>query len=641
MPELTFFVGKGGVGKTTVSSAFALRQALKHPRQRVLLISTDPAHSLADVLQVRLGRNPGTVPLPKGAKLHAWQVDAEKMFRNFLAEHKEQMLEIIDAGAIFSRKDIEPLLDTSLPGLAEISALLAIHDALRSGNYDAIVVDTAPFGHTLRLFQLPEHFLRFLEFLELAASRDAVLAAHFGGKPGRVGGDFLMRWRDMVEGIHRALSKEAQVILVTTPEKFSLKESVRCAAELAKDQPPVEISAVVLNRAATGRPSCAICRKRSQATRSAQTFLEQNFSGKEIYSGEDPGSPILGTADLAAFGQHVFSRTRLRVASPAPKSAPIKLKETRWPSLEVPLSFVLGKGGVGKTTISASLGFCTRASTNMPVEICSVDPAPSLDDIFRQPVADRAVPVLGDPKYRASEMDSAALFREWIADIRSKIDQATRAEVSGLHVDLSFERQLLSQLLEIVPPGIDEVLAIFRIMNLLRDGSQRVVIDMAPTGHALELLRMPERMLAWTRPLLKTLAAHRTLALARDAAVAIAELGQWVRELLGVLRDPRLAQVHVVMLAEPLPDRETARLVSQLKRQRQAATSLFVNRVLLEDDVGDCARCRRAMSWQHATLRNLRARYRNTKIYVVRNFPDEIAGKPGLRSFTRKLWRLA
>ena len=640
MPQLIFFIGKGGVGKTTVSCAYAVRQAAKNPRQRVLLISTDPAHSLADALQTRLSDKPTTVHLPKARKLQAWQVNATTLFRDFLAEYKEQILDVIDAGAIFSREDIEPLLDTTLPGLAEVAGLLAVHDAMESGKYESIVVDTAPFGHTLRLFQLPEHFMRLMNFLELAASRDAILAAHFGGGARRAGGDFLRRWREMVDGIQKAFTKQAKLFLVTSPEKFSLNESVRCVAELAQDDPPIEVSAVVLNRAVADKANCPICSKRAQQTKAAVSFLQKNFAGKRVFRGEDPGSPILGAADLAAFAEHMFSAKPLRVNRRAPRSPGIQLKRLDWPALTVTLSLTSGKGGVGKTTISAALGFKTRMNLKEPVEICSVDPAPSLDDVFQKPIGDRARPVLGDPKYRASEMDSAALFKSWIREIRAKIEEATGGEVSGIHVDLTFERQLLSELLDIVPPGVDEVLAIFRIMDSLSSARQKVVIDMAPTGHALELLRMPERILAWTRPLLKTLAAHRTLALARDAAVSIAELGQRVRELIGILHDEREAQIHVVMLAEPMPDRETQRLISELEVQKLPAKSLFVNRVLFEDDVGNCRRCGRAMLWQRTTLSGLRRKYRGMDIYVVRNFPEEIAGKSGLQSLTKELWRL-
>ncbi|MGH9530269.1 MAG: ArsA family ATPase, partial [Terriglobales bacterium] len=150
MRRLLFFIGKGGVGKTTVSAAFALRAARQNPRQRVLLLSTDPAHSLSDILQLSLRDKPAKVPRRGFRSLDVWQINFEKLFAQFLAEHKESILKILDAGSIFSREDIEPLLDTMLPGMAEVSALLAIHDALASGKYSHIVVDTAPFGHTLR-----------------------------------------------------------------------------------------------------------------------------------------------------------------------------------------------------------------------------------------------------------------------------------------------------------------------------------------------------------------------------------------------------------------------------------------------------------------------------------------------------------
>jgi arsenite-transporting ATPase len=312
----------------------------------------------------------------------------------------------------------------------------------------------------------------------------------------------------------------------------------------------------------------------------------------------------------------------------------------------VPLSFVLGKGGVGKTTISAALGVSTRQGKKHPVQICSVDPAPSLDDIFQKAIGDKPVSVLGDPNFHASEMDSVAIFAQWVREVRANIEDATGAEVSGIHVDLSFERQLLSELLEIVPPGVDEVLAIFRILDLLSNDlssgrDQRLVIDMAPTGHALELLRMPDQILAWTRPLLKTLASHRTLAAARDAAVKIAGLGQQVRELIGLLKDRARARIYIVLLPELLPDRETERLVSGLRTLHLIPKSMFVNRVIFAKDVGRCPRCIRSMQRQQVVIARLGKKYKGVDIYVVRNFPKEIAGKAALDAFTGELWQVA
>ncbi len=644
MRELAFFVGKGGVGKTTVSAAYAVHNAVRHPTERILLLSSDPAHSLTDILQVRLDGKPRPVRLRARGRLYAWQIDAERRFREFLDEHRERILQVIEMGSIFTRDDIEPLIDSTLPGMAEVSALLAIDDAIASGQYQQIVVDTAPFGHTLRLFSLPEQFVRFLDFLELSASRDQVLAAHFGGPVPGPPFAFLRQWRSMVERIKAALAREAKVFLVTTAEKFSLNEAARCRDILAGYSPPIAIGRVVLNRVVSrGRwrtPGCHACNRRVIAAEQARHFLKQHFRDAVIYVGEDPGSPILGAAELASFGKHVFAGKSLQITTRPPKSQPVQLKRVDWPILNTELSFVLGKGGVGKTTVAAALGFATRKQKEAPVEICSVDPAPSLEDVFATQVGDQSRPVLHDKDFRASELDSAALFHLWVRELKSNIDEATTAEVSGIHVDLSFERRLLEQLLEIVPPGVDEVLAIFRILDLVANRGEAVLIDMAPTGHGLELLRMPDRILSWTRPLLKTLAMHRTLAIAREAGVKIAELAHRVRELVAFLKSPDQARVWAVMLPEPLPDRETQRLVRQLHDLRLTPQRIFVNRVLFAKDVGTCKRCRSAMAWQQATLRALKRHYSGTSVYVIRNFANEIAGKAALARFTAELWEL-
>jgi len=638
--RLALFVGKGGVGKTTVSAAYAVHQALQHPRDAILLLSTDPAHSLSDIFQRPLSSKVTGARLQKG-KLQVWQVDAEKQFRAFLNNRRVEILSILERGSIFSQEEIEPFLDATLPGMAEMAALLAIDDALQSGRYAHVVVDTAPFGHTLRLFEMPEHFRRFLAFLKFAASRDQVLAAHFGGSAQLVGEPLLSDWTRTVEQLLRAFRQQAEIFLVTTPEQFALNESLRCSEALRKLSPPLEISSLILNRAVVNGGGCRSCRKRQQATRDAGMLLKKSFAKSRLFVGQDSGAPVVGVEGLKVFGAHVFCGKRLTWDPSAPKSPDVKLVRTEWPVLATPLSMVLGKGGVGKTTVSAALGFHTRLEKRLAVEICSVDPAPSLDDVFQAEIGDAPRAVLGDAKFRASEMDSVAAFRSWAARTKDLIDSSMTSDRTRVHVDLWFERQLFEQLLESVPPGVDETLAVFRILDLLGDAEKRVVIDMAPTGHAIELLRTPERILVWTRLLLKTLAAHRKLAVVQDAGVEVAALGHRIRDLVKLLVDPKRARVYVVMLAETLPDRETERLLADLKSLKLPTGALFVNRLLFPQDVRKCPRCRRARAWQSATVSKLKKGFPGIHIFVARNFPDEIAGKKGLRSFTAELWSLA
>lgn len=633
MPRFTFVIGKGGVGKTTVSSALALYTATQRPRARVLLLSTDPAHSLEDVLQVSLSDR--ARKLRPSEKLYARQLDAESSVAEFLEAQREGILRILESGSLFTREELGPLLDSALPGMSEVAALLTIHDLLDS-DFEEVVIDTAPMGHTLRLFELPAHLERFLRLLEIAGSRDQVLAAHFGGRVTE--NPHLALWQEMVRRVAWALSRDhARLVLVTAPEKFSLNESLRARDQLRNAPVPLGVDEVVLNRAVVDPGDCERCNRTAKRTAHAERFLERQFAGVPLRMALDPGGPILGAEALLAFGKQIFGHDTSKPASAKPvRRNSLALKKVEWPTLDVPLTLTVGKGGVGKTTISAGLAFHSRQKhPSQTVTICSIDPAPSLDDVFETDVQSQLRPVLKDSKLRAAEIDAVAEYQRWADEMKQKVEAATSTEVRGVHLDLSFERDLFLALLDVVPPGVDEIFATFRILNLIAERG-RVQIDMAPTGHALEVLRTPARLLGWARLLLKTLAHHRTLPLARDAAVEIATVSQRVRELASALTDSQQSSVWVVMLAEPLPDRETQRLIASLQTMKASLSGVIVNRVLRCHD--DCARCERTIASQRQTIDTIRKW--KLPVYVVPEFENEIAGKPGLQKLTKSLWRL-
>ena len=345
-------------------------------------------------------------------------------------------------------------------------------------------------------------------------------------------------------------------------------------------------------------------------------------------------------AALRSFGAHIFEGRKLArsvVARPR-KPVSFQLEAAAWPELATPLTLTLGKGGVGKTTISAGLAYHHRKSRERDgVVVCSIDPAPSLDDVFATKIGDKLQAVLRDRKLWAIEIDAMAEFQQWTGQMRAKLNDAMTGEQRGIHLDLSLDRKFLLALLDVVPPGVDEIFAIFRIVDLLQTGG-RVVIDMAPTGHALEVLRTPARMLAWARVLLKTLAAHRTLPIAHDVAVEVATLSQNVRELAAILRDRKRCRLAVVTLPEPLPDYETQRLLQGLKELNAPLGTVFVNRVLIGDQV--CARCKLAAQWQALSLASLRRQLRGREIFVAPEFDEPISGPKGLQQLTRKVFRL-
>ena len=632
--RLTFFLGKGGVGKTTISTAYALNAAAKRS-QKVVLISTDPAHSLADVLDVSLNSGMQTLRSAGAGKLSVWQVDAGARFQEFLDEYRDAITDLIEQGTFLSKTEIESFLETTLPGLAEVSALLTISDLLESGKFDEIVVDTAPIGHTLQLFRIPTQLARFLDFLELSGKRDQVLAQHFGGNVAAMRPPVLDQWDAVLTSLRAALSSEqAKLVMVTSAETFSLEEAARTAQILEEDA-HAQIGEVVINRVVTRAGKCSRCQKRAHLYAAAEKFVAQHFPDAGILVGEDPGAPLIGAENLRSFGQHVFDKKPLKLKTVHPEQEPApELKPTKWPVTQAQLTLTLGKGGVGKTTISGGLAYARRKhNPRGNLLICSTDPAPSLDDLFEQEVGATPKPVLGDKRFGAVEVDSTAEYLAWSRKVKRIISESLQVEQGNLHGELSFEHEMISALLDIVPPGVDEIFAVFKLLDFIETRNLALVIDMAPTGHALELLRTPERLVVWTRLLLKSLAGHSKLPLAQDLAVEVASISQRARELADLLKDRKSASVYVVMLPEPLPDRQTGRLLDSLTDLGMRPAAIFVNRILPQTET--CPRCRLAREWQLATL----ARLQRGKLtyYAVPDFEQQIAGKAGLERLTKRL----
>ena len=619
-----------------MSTAYALYASRKRGRN-VVLISTDPAHSLADVLDVRLKSGMQTLRVSGPGKLSVWQVDAGVRFQEFLDQYRDAITALVEQGTFLSKSEIESFLETTLPGLAEVSALLTVSDLLESKKFDEIVVDTAPIGHTLQLFRIPTQLARFLEFLELSGKRDQVLAQHFGGSVAAQRPKVLDEWDTVLARLRSALSSEqSKLVMVSSAEKFSLEEASRTARMLKEDS-GAEISQVVLNRIVDRGGRCKRCQERAALYDSALKFMERRFPKADIFRGEDPGAPLIGVENLRAFGHHVFEDKPLKVKAAHPKPAPaVKLEAADWPVRKTRITLTLGKGGVGKTTISGGLAYARRK--RRPKEnllICSTDPAPSLDDLFEQKVGANPKSVLKDKHFGAAEVDSTAEYLAWSRKVKQILAQSLEIQQGGVHVELSFEHEMISALLDIVPPGVDEIFAVFKLLDFIEAKKLALVIDMAPTGHALELLRTPQRLVVWTRLLLKSLSAHRKLPLAQELAVEVASISQRARELAELLKDPKSASVFVVMLPEPLPDRQTGRLLASLTDLRLMPAAIFVNRVLPETKPEECPRCGWAREWQLATLAGLQMD--KLTHYAVPDFEGQIAGAAGLAKLTHRL----
>jgi arsenite-transporting ATPase len=248
--KILLHTGKGGVGKTTVSAVTAIAAAARG--HRTLVLSTDPAHSLADVLGVPIGPDPGPVDGAPG--LWAAQVDTRVRLEQAWSTIREYLVRVLAARGM-AEVQAEEL--TELPGAEEVLALLEVRRHADSGRFDAIVVDCAPSGDTLRLLALPETVSFYAGRLigaqrrvlrTVAASLVGGPAFGAGGMPGSEVRDALGDLLAELAAARTLLTDPASCLvrLVLTPERVVLAEARRLHTALALHGYPVD--AVLVNR---------------------------------------------------------------------------------------------------------------------------------------------------------------------------------------------------------------------------------------------------------------------------------------------------------------------------------------------------------------------------------------------------------
>jgi arsenite-transporting ATPase len=294
---------------------------------------------------------------------------------------------------------------------------------------------------------------------------------------------------------------------------------------------------------------------------------------------------------------------------------------------------VTGKGGVGKTTVAAALAQAAAGPVRRRVLLLSVDPAHSLGDVLGIQLggATRRVPGTGGRLY-AREVDAAAALEIEREALRSAIGRAMSQRAGGVRVELGHDREVLERLLDLHPPGLDEIVALVSVIEAL-DPYDLIVLDTAPTGHALRLLGMPDAAAAWLAEVMRLLLKYRQVARVGDVGERVVRLSRGVRRLQGLLRDGREARAVVVTRPEELPRRETDRLLDALVELKLKTAAILVNTE--QPAAGGCARCRavaRTEADEVARLALSPARPRACDIIVA---PLEVPPPRGLARIAR------
>ncbi len=522
-PRHLFFTGKGGVGKTSIACASAI--ALAELGRRVLLVSTDPASNLDEMLGVALSDAPRPVPGVPG--LSAMNIDPEAAADAYRARVLSQMAGAANAERAKVREQLSGACTTEVAAFDEFAALLA--GGAPGENH--VVFDTAPTGHTLRLLSLPAAWTGFLEANEAGAS---CLGPHSGLKTQEA------RFRMAMEALGDAGT--TAIVLVTRPDRASLAEAARSSGELAalglRNQ-----TLVVNGVFHPGMPGDAVACAIAEAGRAALDDMPEAL--RPMPRDELPlrGFDMVGLPALRALLRPMREPASLPAepAAAAPSLPGLDVLVDGLAARGRGLIMVMGKGGVGKTTVAAAVaiglverGHAVHLSTTDPAEhlsmtLCGEMTGLRVDRIDPKAETERYVAKIMETRGRGLDAAGRALLRE---DLRSPCTE----EVAVFH-------------------------AFSRIVGEARAGY--VVLDTAPTGHTLLLMDA-------------TGAYHRQMTRGVDPADP---KGRVITPLMR-LQDPGHTQVILVTLPETTPVSEAAALQEDLRRAAIEPYAWVINRAL-------------------------------------------------------------
>jgi arsenite-transporting ATPase len=645
--RILIFGGKGGVGKTTAASAAALF-LLDHAStpERILLFSTDPAHSLSDSLGEEIGDRVVEVARRGASRLEAREMDANAALEQFIEKHRSVLKEIADRGTLLDETDINELLDLSLPGLDEVMALFELSDLDRSQAYTRIVIDTAPSGHTSRLLRLPAVFTGWLSALDRLAEKHRYMVAQFvrGRTPREDEIELFLRELDEKIARVRGLlydSERAAFTLVTIPCAMSVEETARYFDFLKQESVPV--TDIIINRIEREHDKCLYCRAR---TRSQKPYLKQivrQFASLRRREVPLFREEVRGFDGLRRFASHAWeedegmkgrkservnsSQALSRSATPSPRHpvtlSPFHFKPRR-------LLIFGGKGGVGKTTAAAAAAIAiAERDANQRVLVFSTDPAHSLSDSFDEQVGELKNGVAGQKNLDAMEIDPA----RWLEGLKERYrrwsDELFDSLTAGSRWEIQFDREAMRKVIELAPPGIDEIAALSVISDLLDEGRYTsIVLDTAPTGHLIRFLELPSIALSWVRTFIKLLLKYKGLVRWDGLAEELVALSKNIKRVVALLTDKNKCEFVGVAIPERMSFEETIRLTEALERLKVPLGRLLINNVVPEQAAEGCDFCAARRRAQQRIIKDFRRTFaRSCQLLLAPQQPRDIRGR--------------
>jgi len=622
MTKYIFFSGKGGVGKTTMACATAIHYASLG--KRTLIVTTDPASNLADVFEQEIGHK--ITPINVGALhatplLFAMEIDPEEATR----EYKEGIIgpfrEIMPDDVIASLEE-----NLSGPCTTEMASFDRFIDFMETDEYDIIVFDTAPTGHTIRLLELPVDWSKHIEESAQGSGQTCL---------GPV-----QSIQDSKDKYDRAASllrdpERTDFVFVMRPEELSLYETVRASKELEtigitsgeiiiNGILPEEVCGIEFFRKKYEAQQKVIRDTGLEISKPKRHMLLRDNEVKGLEALKDVAEELFQSAEAGKWGS---AEARKNVSTKARRRGNAKGKNLRaydltrfqssdldkllFPDNGTKAVFFTGKGGVGKTTISC-ITAVHIAQKGFKTLIVTTDPAAHIGEVFDVKINDEP-----------SEI-SEHLFAVMIDQEKAFIEYKDRV-LKDAHGKYS-EDMIAAMEEELNSPCIEEMAAFDKFIRFIESSVYDVIIfDTAPTGHTLRLLDLPFDYAKQAEMMINT----------TEGSKAKRETENRFRKIIELIRDPERSVFCLVLYPESTPILESYRAMLDLKNAGIETQLVVANMVLPEEVcVNDFFRNRRQMQIKY--LLEIRNKF-NLPVLQFPMMQDEVRGSEELIFATRHL----
>lgn len=587
--KLVFFGGKGGVGKSTCAGATALKLAQEQPQHHFLLVSTDPAHSLQNILS--------NLVLPKNLEVR--ELNAAASLHEFKTQHNTLLKEIAERGTFLDQNDIQGLMDAALPGMDELAAYLEIAEWIQKDTYYCIIIDTAPTGHTLRLLEMPDLIHRWLTALDTLLAKHRYMRKRFGGDNRLDNLDnFLLGMNDSLKAMHGLMTDTGRCcfILVMLAEAMSVEESIDLAKALSQQR--VFLSDLVVNRLFPKNDCPTCCVERNRQMLALKNALKR-LPGLVFWT-----LPLLAAEPRGKLLYALWSELRLLdenevMTTPCSHKLPLHVENPiLLPASTFRLLIFAGKGGVGKTTLACATALRLHSEyPELRILLFSTDPAHSLSDCLGVGVQQHPTSVL--VKVDAQEINAEADFEKIRCDYRAELEAFLRDTLPNL--DITFDREVMEHLLDLAPPGLDEIMALTTIMAHLDSGRyDMIIVDAAPSGHLLRLLELPELIRDWLKQFFSLLLKYRKVMRFPHLSERLVQLSRELKNLRILLQNAKQTGLYTVTIPTHLAIEKTYEMTCALQRLGITSKALFINQIT---PASNCALCQAITSRESLQLK--------------------------------------